>query len=315
MAPKLSIVIGTHNHAHFLPDCLQSVRQQSYQDFEVIVVDNGSTDDTRKVVEELAWDKLRYHYQQNTGSIAGSRNTGIRLAKGDYVAFLDSDDLWYNNKLKKTMDVLEDHPEIDLLTHDLYIRRDGLIKGIGKVGPAHKNMFKRLLFYENCVAGSATTVKRSVLLEVEGFDERKEFVNAEDYETWLKVAYLNKKFFFLNECLGEYRIHNSNVSLNLALTCPNEINVIKKHFGNYKSRNPVKYLLYGGVLGEIYFRLGEKYLQSKMPKKGLVNIMKSFYYSPLLLHIFRFIQKFVIARWRTLVFLCSKKRGGNNFAL
>lgn len=300
MRPKVSVVIGTHNHAHFLPECLRSVKEQDYDDYEVIVVDNGSTDDTKNVVDKLAWGKLRYSYQQDTGSIAGSRNTGIHLAKGEYIAFLDSDDLWYKQKLERVMKIFNEHPGIDLITHDLFIRKNGRLSGIGKVGPGSKNMFKKLLFYENCIAGSATTVKRDILIKIGGFDERKEFMNAEDYEAWMKIAYLKKNFYFLNECLGEYRIHNSNVSHNLAVTCPNEINVIKKHFKNYKSNNLVKYLFYGIVIGEIYFRLGRKHISTKQYEKGIINILKSFLYSPLFIHIFKVIINFIILRLKNI---------------
>lgn len=310
MKPKVSVVIGTHNHAHFLPECLRSVKEQVYADYEVVVIDNGSTDDTKKVVDKLAWEKLRYCYQQDTGSIAGSRNTGIRLARGEYIAFLDSDDLWYKEKLERIMKIFNEYPAVDLITHDLFIRKNSRLIGVGKVGPGSKNMFKKLLFYENCIAGSATTVKKNVIIEVEGFDEAKEFVNAEDYEAWLKIAYLEKKIYFVNECLGEYRIHDSNVSHDFVLTCPNEINVIKKHFKNYKSNNPIKYLLYGRVLGEIYFRLGHEYISQKQYGNGILNILKSFLYSPLFIHVFKFIINFITIRSKnTFGLLYKRKRG------
>ena len=105
--PLISVVVATHNHAHFLPECLSSIKSQTYTNYELIVVDNGSNDNTKEVVENFAWDKLNYCYQRDTGSVAGPRNTGIRLSKGKYVAFLDSDDLWHSQNLKKTMEVLE----------------------------------------------------------------------------------------------------------------------------------------------------------------------------------------------------------------
>ena len=124
-SPKVSVIIPTHNHAHFLPKCLESVKTQTYSDYEIIVINNGSTDNTEEVIKRFGWNNLRYHYQQDTGSVASPRNTGIRLARGKYVAFLDSDDLWYPEKLRKTMRILEESPDIDILSHDLFMIREG----------------------------------------------------------------------------------------------------------------------------------------------------------------------------------------------
>ncbi|MFA5034361.1 MAG: glycosyltransferase family A protein, partial [Candidatus Margulisiibacteriota bacterium] len=145
MIPKVSVVIAAHNHAHFLPDCLGSVKAQTYPDYEVIVIDNGSTDNTKETVQKLAWDKLRYHYQADTGSVAGPRNTGTKLARGEYVAYLDSDDSWRPDKLAKVMKVLVDRPEIDLVTHELVTMINGRPGEVLHVGRNSEDAFHQLL--------------------------------------------------------------------------------------------------------------------------------------------------------------------------
>lgn len=283
MNPKVSVIIATHNHAHFLPECLASVRNQTYQDYEVILVNNGSTDNTEEVARRLAWDKLRYHYQSDTGSVAGPRNTGIKLAKGEYVAFLDSDDVWYEKKLEKAMNVLEKNSDIDVLSHDLYVVRPGKEKKLLRSGPLKKDMFKSLLI-KNSVFGTATVVKRSTMIEIGGFDESKNCIHVEDGDVWLKLAYLDKKFYFVNEALGEYRGHSSNLSLDFETVLFNERTIIDRHFKNLRGYHPLYVkLLYLNRLCTIYFNLGIQYLFRKKLAQGLKNISKAFFLNPITL--------------------------------
>ncbi|MFH1390639.1 MAG: glycosyltransferase [Candidatus Margulisiibacteriota bacterium] len=280
MTPRVSVIIAAHDHAHFLPDSLGSVKAQTYPDYEVIVVDNGSTDNTKEVVEKLSWDKLRYHYQQNTGSVAGPRNTGTKLARGEYVAYLDSDDSWYPEKLAKVMRVFADHPEIDLVTHDLLTMVHGKPGDVLRVGPAGKDVFRSLLL-GNCVLGSATVVKKRAMDEIGGFDGDKSFVHVEDYEAWLRLAAKGKKFFFLNETLGEYRIHKNNLSHDFQTSFDNEIRVVRKHFAGYNSRYPLdKYFLYHSSLARIYLRLSYRYFLNGQLWRGLAAAFSSFIYNP-----------------------------------
>ncbi|MFC1478321.1 glycosyltransferase family 2 protein [Candidatus Margulisiibacteriota bacterium] len=229
--PKVSVIMAAHNHAHFLPRSIGSVKSQTYRDYELIVVDNGSTDDTKSVIEELSWDKLRYISQEDTGSVAGPRNTGLKAAKGEYVAFLDSDDNWIPDKLEKVMKILEDNPQLDVLTHDMIRRTKDKVLNRIFVGPKKKGtVLDRLLFDGNFILGSATVVKREAMLEVGGFDGRPEFVHAEDYETWLRLAEAGKQFFFFNEALGDLYVHESNLSGDIKRATDDLRNVINYHF-------------------------------------------------------------------------------------
>jgi len=282
----ISVVVAAHNHAHFLSECLFSVKAQTCKDYELIVVDNGSTDNTREVVDNLAWDKLRYHYQQDTGSVAGPRNTGIRLAKGKYVAFLDSDDFWYPQKLERVIRVLKDHPEVDIISHAMFQREEGKEKILMNVGPLRKNMFAFLLG-GNRLLGSATVVKKDVLCEMQGFNERKDFVHAEDYDLWLKIAYSNGNFFFISQPLGEYRVHASNLSHDFAAVFRHEINVLNAHIKNFKSRIPFRRkFLYRSSLSRIYFMDGFNYFVAGQYKKALSGFRCSFLANPMIFFYF-----------------------------
>ena len=113
-----SIVIPTYNHGHLLPRCIESIIGQTYEDWELIIVNNASTDNTIEVIEGYQNSKIRYINFNNDEGIAASRNVGIRAAKGDYICFLDSDDWWKENKLEACNRYINDY---DLIYHDLDI--------------------------------------------------------------------------------------------------------------------------------------------------------------------------------------------------
>ncbi|MCX5713771.1 MAG: glycosyltransferase [Candidatus Omnitrophica bacterium] len=266
---EVSVIIPTHNHAHFLPKTLSSVREQAYDNYEVIVVDNGSTDDTRRVVENIKWQALRYVYQEDSGSAAGSRNTGIRLAKGEYIAFLDSDDVWYKDKLTKVMDIFKQNPEIGLVCNDEYCRKGDKLVSYLKYGPDEPGMFEKLLFFGNRLSGSGTTVKREWLIRVGCFDESKKYIHVEDYDLWLKLAKAGCRFYFLNQPLGEFILHDSNLSNDITTQMANARQVMKKHFFVYENRYVPKfcYLFIKAYMRSYYSQI-LRYAQGTKGRKG-----------------------------------------------
>lgn len=108
MNPLVSVVVVTYNRAHFLKEALDSIQRQTFNDYEIIVVDDGSTDNTKEIVEQ--YKGIRYIYQEH-GGISKARNTAVKAAKGKWIATLDSDDLWKEQKLQKQMDYLQAHPD------------------------------------------------------------------------------------------------------------------------------------------------------------------------------------------------------------
>ena len=116
-SPVVTVVIPTYNHAHFLRDALNSLRAQTYTDWEAVVVNNFSEDDTVEVVNSFADSRIRLENFRNNGVIAASRNRGIALARGSYLAFLDSDDTWYPEKLARCMECFDNG--IGLVCHGL----------------------------------------------------------------------------------------------------------------------------------------------------------------------------------------------------
>ena len=114
--PEISVIVPTYNYAHFIGDCLDSIFAQTYKDFEVIVIDDGSTDDTARVLEKYKGE-IRYIYQENKG-LPAARNTGIKAAQGEYLAFLDSDDLWLPEKLGEQVLFLRNEADMGIIFSD-----------------------------------------------------------------------------------------------------------------------------------------------------------------------------------------------------
>ncbi len=206
----MSIVIPTYNHAHFLSDALVNLIAQSYTNWEAIVVNNFSVDDTEQVVEEIRDNRIRLVNFANKGVIAASRNHAIELAKGEYVAFLDSDDLWLPQKLERCIKKLITH-QLDWVCHGERWFGDGVDKEV-MYGPLRYASFDELLYRGNCISTSAVIVKRELLSVSGGFNESPAFVTAEDYDLWLRLAEANAKIGFIDEILGTYRIHPNNQS-------------------------------------------------------------------------------------------------------
>lgn len=208
MNPRVSIVIPTYNHAAFLREALESVRAQTIADWEAIVMNNYSTDDTVAVIEAFADPRIRLENFRNNGVIGASRNRGIALARAPYVAFLDSDDRWMPEKLARCLPLLD--AGADLVSHGL--RFFGEREGDMFCGPAERASFDALLDQGSCITPSATVVRRSSIEAVGCFSEEPAVVTSEDYHLWIKMARSGARMEFIREVLGEYRIHSANQS-------------------------------------------------------------------------------------------------------
>lgn len=229
--PLVSVVIPTYNHAHFLGRALQSVLDQSYTNWEVILVDNHSQDNTDEVVLGFTDPRIKLLRIHNNGVIAASRNMGIRAAKGEWVAFLDSDDLWYPEKLEIVLKEIKEDASIDVCsTDELMVDEASGNSQLLNYGPYCSDFYKRLLVTGNCLSTSAILVKRSFLNKKNIlFRENREFVTAEDYDLWMLLAQAGASFKFIQSVQGEYRIHANNSSGQIERHSRAVTNVIRDH--------------------------------------------------------------------------------------
>lgn len=252
-SPIVSVVMPTYNHARFLSEAIRSVLDQTFQDFELIVIDNFSTDETCSIIQSFDDDRIRYYKYSNQGVIAASRNNGIGQAQGRYVAFIDSDDQWVPDKLQRQIDFMEKDVSL-VLTCGAFetVNQEGM--KIGKVIGANTHgvsgyCYKKLL-NANFIVSSSVMVRKEMLDTVGGFDEAENLICAEDYDLWLRLARLNP-ISHVNATVGTYRVHDKNAS-SPALSLQRIFNVLDKHL----AQQWVNRYDYAGAKANAYFRAG-----------------------------------------------------------
>lgn len=233
-SPLVSVVIPTYNHGQFLRAAIQSVIDQTFTDWEAVVVNNYSEDNTLEIVASFKDPRIRLVNFRNHGVIAASRNHGIGIATGKVIAFLDSDDVWYSEKLQRCMYVLGGHA--DVVCHGEAWIKENAPARIVMYGPQSRTRYLSLLYEGNCLSTSAMVVRKSALDKVGGFSEDSQMVTAEDYELWLRLAREGCSFVLIEEVLGEYRLHGGNQSKAVMRNMCAELAVLEKHFADIPSR-------------------------------------------------------------------------------
>ncbi|MEH2068025.1 MAG: glycosyltransferase [Nostoc sp.] len=230
--PNVSVIIPTYQRADLVSETIESVLAQTYTDYEIIVVNDGSTDNTREVLAQFK-DKITVIYQDNQG-LPAARNTGIMASQGRYIAFVDDDDLWLPYKLEKQIPCFESNPNIGLVYSNMVFFKDNRVlsynmwpKGSHPPGVLQDWM----LFMVDYIPVPTVVVRRECLDEVGLFDQT--LTSCEDYDLWLRII---EKFpvHFLNELVAFYRLSANSMSQNKERMLVNEIRVREKAF----SRNP-----------------------------------------------------------------------------
>jgi glycosyltransferase involved in cell wall biosynthesis len=227
--PLVSVVIPSYNHSKFIGRAIKSVLTQTYENFEIIIIDNHSEDDTDKILKKIHDHRIRVIKIYNKGIIAASRNKGIKEAKGEWVAFLDSDDIWYPRKLEVLIDFAKKNPNYDLMCSDeLRVDRVSQQNKLQVYGPVKRNIYRELVFFGNFISTSSVIIKKNFLVRSNLlFREKKDFITSEDYDFWILLAAKGAKFKFIHKVLGEYIIHEENNSRKIDNHLKNTFNVIK----------------------------------------------------------------------------------------
>ena len=211
---KYSIIIPTYNRASLLDRCLKTLVNQTYKCFEVLICDDGSTDNTIQVVSNYKEVlDIKYFSSINWGGPARPRNIGINNSSGEWICFLDSDDLWTENKLE-IIDTFA-NVSIDFLYHKMGLFFENGITNSKKLLYTRNleiNVFKDLLLNGNVINNSSVVVKKEIILKVGGISESKDIIGCEDYNTWLKIACITNKFLFIPKVLGYYDLHLQGLS-------------------------------------------------------------------------------------------------------
>jgi glycosyltransferase involved in cell wall biosynthesis len=208
--PKVTVIIPTYNRAHLIKRAIKSVLNQTFQDFEIIVVDDGSTDNTEEVVKSFNDLRIKYiKHQKNLGASA-ARNTGIKNSKGEYIAFLDSDDEWLSEKLERQIKIFEETKDkrLGFVYCGAIFIDEKKNKEIKRLLPKKRgDVYKDMLFDSITYGGSHNLIKKEVFDKCDLFDEKEVFKKGgqEDYEMWLRIA-KKYNFDFTKEYLVKYYI-------------------------------------------------------------------------------------------------------------
>lgn len=268
---RISVVIPAYNSKEYIARTLDTVMNQTKLPFEVIIVDDGSKDGTINEVKHYietnpeAGRIVKLIQQQNTGAGA-ARNRGIKAAKGDWISFLDSDDLWDSGKLKKTIEVVKERPDAVIITHDEYVIQE---KRPGKkvYCPLHtkyveqENLFLQL-YRHNLFSTSCMTVKREILIKEGGFDTT--LLSAQDYDMWIRVG-KSGNAVFIKEPLETYVLRKGNITSNTYRRYQCEMKICKKYIpdllellGREEAKRYVKKRIFQIHKSEVYLALKNK---------------------------------------------------------
>jgi len=216
--PFVSVIIPSYNAANYVREAIDSALAQTYRNIEIVVVDDGSKDDTRKILEPYIEKKsIVYIHQENKG-LSGARNTGIKNARGAFIAFLDADDMFLPEKIEKQAGYLVAHPECSVSYCDIYHFYEdepAMMLKLQYVYYSGDDVFPQLL-KKNFINPLTVVLRRAVFDRVGYFDEEmRQF--AEDWEFWVRVAYAGLRFDHLPEILAKYRMRKLSLSYNRSL--------------------------------------------------------------------------------------------------
>lgn len=223
------MVVATYNRAAYLKECLESVRCQTFTSWECVVLDDGSTDGTKKYLSELAAFDNRFKVitrEQNTGRVAENRDLAIRASSCEYIAFIDDDDRWIRDKLEVQLAMLTRHPDLAMCFGRAQWFGDQVRVWPTRPGKeglvAHADLVK-----SNFVSCATVVLRRSVYDKLGGL--RSECFPADDYDLWLRVVH-DHTVWEMDRVLCEYRVHASNYSKKELLMSDKVIDIYNHHF-------------------------------------------------------------------------------------
>lgn len=254
----ISIVLPTFNRKEMLGETIQAILNQTFRDYELIIVDNMSQDGTSDYVKSLTDQRIKYYRNQNHGIIAINRNYGIKQACGQYVAFCDDDDLWLPKKLQKQVGAFLGTTVVAVASNYIPIGDVRMIRknlSIGKNQDYRDYSYEDILLHLNPIISSSVIVRRSILLNLGGFDESAVFRFIEDWELWLRVG-RQGRIRVLAEPLLHYRMLKKS-GRDPRLVSQNTLKILEKH-RDFGFISPVLFKL---AVGNCSLMIGKAHLE------------------------------------------------------
>jgi len=277
--PSVSVIIPAYNRAHLIGEALESVLAQTYRDYEVIVVDDGSHDETWRVVRSYSHrfgGRLFYVFQQNQG-LSGARNTGCRFASGRWLAFLDSDDLWKPEKLTLQVPLIESDPTIGLVSSMAEVVDAG--GAVLRIKPARPpgNTLEEMIT-RGTAPPSTFLVRREAIAEVGYFDPLIKR-GLEDLDLGFRLAAKGWKLVCLEQALIHYRLHDTNLSAEPVGTYQGYVRAYEKLLMLPQGQVPRRVVR--RLAGKYHYLLGTAYARRREGRAAFVEVLRAIQRAPL----------------------------------
>lgn len=272
--PLVSVVIPTFNRKCFLGEAIESVLNQSYKNVEMLVVDDGSTDNTSELMVAYASNpQIRYFRQENQGQSV-ARNLALTHAKGDFICFLDSDNRWLPEKLEKSLRVFAQRPEVGVVYGDIITIDEQGQEVTRQNMTRHSGRITKYLFRDNCVSMNTSMTRRICFDEMGGMEQGRRA--ADDYELWLRLS-VRYEFFYLPEFLAEYRVMADQISSNKDRRFQSNEEIMRNFTKKFPDALPDAELREGWC--RFYTRKGRYYASSGRLREALGEYRKALSYS------------------------------------
>ncbi len=269
----VSIILPTYNRASYLDRAISSVLKQSYSNFELIIVDDASKDNTEEVVRSFKDERIIYIKNPRNLGGAGARNVGIKRAKGSFIAFQDSDDEWHPEKLKIQMEAFENAEPDVAVVYTAFIRKVGdkeFIVPPPNVKKTEGYIYRELLYHINFVGTPTAVVRKKALENVGLFDER--FPRLQDWDLFLRLAKKYRFKFIKKPLLTAYDIPG-NISSNIDALIKALRLLLGKHYEEIRKDRK--------LISKFYQRIGEALLTAGRKKEGRKFLIKAFLANPI----------------------------------
>ena len=280
--PKVSVIIPTYNREKFIERSIRSVLDQTYQDFEIIIVDDGSTDNTRKVLGPYT-GKLKYIYQENEGSSA-ARNRGIKESIGGYIAFLDSDDIWMPEKLALQVDILDKNKNIGIVYSKMFMFNEKGERIGTKPERATGRNFTELIEIAGDIPTSSVLTRRECFDKAGLFD--KDLPTIQDFDMWLRISEYYDIYEYEKTSLAHYYRHGRQNTDNRINVLTGLVNVNKKIYKNYGNLKDFPIDVYQKRIASNQYWLSKAYYDQKMYLDSFNNLLAAIFRYPLIGSIF-----------------------------
>lgn len=274
--PLVSVIIPTFNRESYLPETLDSLQAQTLQDFEIIVVDDGSTDRTAEMLGRRS-QPVRYFYQENAGP-AAARNRGLTEARGQFVSFLDSDDLWRPRFLEANSQRLLNDPTVDIAFCKFETMDDNkrILPGHGK--RPHEGDITAPLFASTFITTPSVMIRREVITEIGGFNST--LPTNEDYDLWLRLS-LRHRFGHVDESLCLRRSHPGTQSRNGSpVPLIRKARLLERYYGKPEYAAKIPRDLAMRRLAKVYYTAGKVSFRGRCYQEACDLLKRSLHYRP-----------------------------------